>query len=601
MPRISVLPSDLINQIAAGEVVERPASVVKELIENAIDAEATSIEIRLESGGRRLIEVRDNGCGMSEEDAVLAIERHATSKIRQFDDLTRVRTLGFRGEALPSIASVSRFSLLTADGDSGRATEIDCDALTGQRTIRPAARDRGTTIVVRELFENVPARRKFLRSADAEFRSIVTIVSSYALPLPSRSFRLEHNGRVVLDLPPSTSSRERVLQVIGSDAGENLAEIGMRIGETAAGGFVTRKLRFGSRRNQFFFVNGRLVRDRVLTHAANRACDAFDFDGHPAIVLFLEMDPQAVDVNVHPAKTEVRFRDSSQVHVAVEQAVRRALGGAEEGASLIRDTASAPPGDPPPFQGGARQLFAPSRYDQPASGWSPSFTPLFQRSAVVQPPVSGEKAAFAQTSVETEADSLPQLGDLQGRVIGQYRMSYILLDTPVGLRLVDQHVAHERVLYDRYLQRIEARAPVAQQLLTPILYETGAAECGVLESHLDELRAVGFDIERFSGNAFAIAAVPPELLRNGVEAFLRKVIDASLEEASPHVGRVRERIAASLACQAAIKVHRPLSGEEMARLVAELLDSSNPYACPHGRPIIVDIRHIDIEKHFHRK
>jgi DNA mismatch repair protein MutL len=195
----------------------------------------------------------------------------------------------------------------------------------------------------------------------------------------------------------------------------------------------------------------------------------------------------------------------------------------------------------------------------------------------------------------------PRLGDLQGRVIGQYRMSYILVDVPGGLRLVDQHVAHERVLYDRYLARVEARQPVSQQLLTPILYETGAAECGALESHLEELREVGFDIERFSGNAFAIAAVPPELLRHDVEAFLRKVIDASLEEKSSHVGRVRERITASLACQAAIKVHRPLSGEEMARLVAELLRSSNPFACPHGRPIIVEIKHGDVERHFHRK
>ena len=207
-----------------------------------------------------------------------------------------------------------------------------------------------------------------------------------------------------------------------------------------------------------------------------------------------------------------------------------------------------------------------------------------------------------QTAVAVEDDEIaPQLGDLQGRVIGQYRLSYILLDTPGGLRLVDQHVAHERVLYDRYLARVEARAAVAQQLLTPILYETGAMESAVLESHLEQLRAVGFDIERFSGNAFAIAAVPPELLRNDVDTFIRKLIDASLEEKSSHVVKVRERIAASLACQAAIKVHRPLTGAEMARVVAELLQSSNPFACPHGRPIIVDIKHIDIERHFHRK
>ncbi|HEV7766887.1 MAG TPA: DNA mismatch repair endonuclease MutL [Thermoanaerobaculia bacterium] len=592
MPRIHVLPSDLVNQIAAGEVVERPASVVKELVENAIDAGAKTIDVLLENGGKKWIEIRDDGCGMSEEDAKLAIERHATSKIRDFDDLTRVRTLGFRGEALPSIASVSRFSLTTADSNDGSAIELECDPLTGQRTVRPAARDRGTTISVRELFENVPARRKFLRSADAEFRSIVTMVSSYALPLPERAFRIEHNGRVVLDLPPAADTRERVLQVIGSDASESLAPVDMLIGITHVTGFVTQRLRFGSRRNQFFFVNGRLVKDRVLTHAANRASDAFDFDGHPAVVLFIDLPPEAVDVNVHPAKTEVRFRDSSQVHVAVEQAVKRALGGAEEGATLIREQSiirDAPPG----------QLFSPQRYEDSGPRWTPAFTPLFQRESVVQPPVMSAESRAATTLVEEE--EAPQLGDLKGRVIGQYRMSYILLDTPGGLRLVDQHVAHERVLYDRYLARVEARQPVSQQLLTPMLYETGAAECAVLESHLEELRAVGFDVERFSGNAFAVSAVPSELMRHDLDSFFRKIIDSSMDEKSSHVTRVRERIAASLACQAAIKVHRTLSGEEMARLVGELLNSSNPFACPHGRPILVDIKHIDIERHFHRK
>jgi DNA mismatch repair protein MutL len=602
VPRIHLLPSDLINQIAAGEVVERPSSVVKELVENAIDAGASTIDVILESGGRKLIEVRDDGCGMSEEDARLALERHATSKIREFDDLTRVRTLGFRGEALPSIASVSRFTITTSDNERGEAVEIRCDPLTGTRDVRPAARDRGTTIAVGELFENVPARRKFLRSVDAEFRAITAVVASYALPFPARSFRLEHNGRVVLDLPRAGDARERAIQILGSETAPSLVDVEGEYGEARASGFVTRGLRFGSRRNQYFFVNGRLVKDRVLTHAASRACDAFDFEGHPAIILFVDLDPELVDVNVHPAKTEVRFRDSSRVHVAVEQSIRRALGGAEEGASLIRESPEPPPSlqaSPP------SELFPPQRYDT-APRWSEAFTPLFQRESVVQPPLrdveySPQPALPAPSAALAEPEESSQLGTLRGRVIGQYRMSYILLDTPEGLRLVDQHVAHERVLYDRVLARIESRQPVAQRLLTPFLHEAGAAECAALESHLDELREVGFEIERFSGNAFAVSAVPPELVRANVGTFLRKIVDASLEEKSPHLTRVRERIAASVACQAAIKVHRPLGGEEMARLVAELLDSSNPYACPHGRPIIVDIRHLDIERHFHRK
>jgi len=590
VPRIHLLPSDLINQIAAGEVVERPASVVKELVENAIDAGATVIDVLLENGGKKLIEVRDNGHGMGHDDALLALERHATSKIAGFDDLSQVRTLGFRGEALPSIASVSRFMLTTYDGGADAAIEIECDPLTGTRTSRPAARDRGTTISVRELFENVPARRKFLKSSDAEFRSIVTIVSSYALPLPSRAFRVEHNGRTVVDLPPALTMRERVAQIVGSDAERFLEEIDITIGLVRASGFVTRGLRFGSRRNQFFFVNGRLVKDRVLTHAANRGADAFDFDGHPAIVLFVGIEPELVDVNVHPAKTEVRFRDSGAVHVAVEQGIKRALGGAEEGSELLQPAAAPVPSSPP------AALFSPQRFDDAPRGYLPEFTPLFQRQSVVQPPLREQTATIEAPLL---ADG-PQLGDLQGRVIGQYRMSYIIIDTPTGLRLIDQHVAHERVLYDRYFERAAEQTPMTQQLLTPILYESGAAESAVLESHLDELRVVGFDIERFSGNVFAIAAVPPELVKKDVDAFLRKLIDASQDDRS-HLLHVREKVCASLACQAAIKVHRPLNGEEMARLTAELLDSSNPYACPHGRPIIVDIRHLDIEKHFHRK
>lgn len=585
-PRIHVLPSELINQIAAGEVVERPASVVKELVENAIDAGATAIDIVLEDGGKKLIEVADNGCGMSADDAARALERHATSKIRAFDDLLSVATLGFRGEALPSIASVSRFTLLTSEGSGVDGIEIHCEPSLPP-FVRPAARDRGTTVRVRDLFENVPARRKFLKSADAEYRSVAAIVTSYALPSPQRSFRLSHNGRVVLDLPAAPDGRERAIQVLGRDAGPALVPLDCEVNGCRAGGFVTRGLRFGSRRNQYFFVNGRLVKDRVLTHAATRAADAFDFDGHPAIILFLETDRTTVDVNVHPAKTEVRFRDSGLVHVVVEQAVKTALGGPGEGSALLRERATEPGDDaaasvpgagfaPVPLPG----AFAPIRNEV-----AYEHTPLFQQKPVVQPPV---------------LEALPDLGDLRGRVIGQYRASYILVDAPEGLRLVDQHVAHERVLYDRIAARV-GQSPESQQMLTPLVYETGAAEAAILASLLDELRSVGFEIEPFSRNSFAVSSIPAILGRDTVEGFFRKLIDASADEKGSHLAKVRDRVIASLACQAAIKVHRPLSGAEMSQLIADLLVSSNPYACPHGRPIIVDIRHVDVEKHFHRR
>ncbi|HEU5163132.1 MAG TPA: DNA mismatch repair endonuclease MutL [Thermoanaerobaculia bacterium] len=583
-PRIRVLPSDLINKIAAGEVVERPASVVKELVENAIDAGATAIDIDLLNGGKKKIEIADDGCGMSEEEAVLAIQRHATSKISRFEDLVSVRTLGFRGEALPSIASVSRFTMITSASADGRATEVFC--LPGREPeIRPAARDRGTTLRVEDLFENVPARQKFLRTADAEFRAVIAVVSSYALPAPQRAFRVAHNGRIVLDLPAVATQRERALQVIGSRAERDLAPIEFALETCSATGFVSREASLGSRRNQFFFVNGRSVRDRVLTHAAGRAVETFDDDRHPAIVLFLEIDPELVDVNVHPAKTEVRFRESGRIHVLVEESVRRALGAPARGAALIG--------------GGPAPSHAPWTLAQPPQAtlvsdapqvpfgspvWDAS--PLFRERPLVQPP-----PARYETST---------VGALAGRVIGQYRDSYILLDTPEGLRIVDQHVAHERVLYDRIDASLSG-TPEVQRLLEPVLYDTGAAEAALLDSHLGELRALGFDIERFSGNSFAIAAVPLLIGRESVSSFLAKVVDAAGEEKGSHASRVRAKIVASLACQAAIKVHRPLSGEEMSRLVAELLDSSNPFACPHGRPIIVDIGHLDIEKHFHRK
>jgi DNA mismatch repair protein MutL len=593
--RIRVLPSDLINKIAAGEVVERPASVVKELVENAIDAGASRIEIDLALGGRKLIEIADDGCGMSEQEARLAIQRHATSKISAFEDLVSIRSLGFRGEALPSIASVSRFTLLTSDTESGEATEVFC--LPGREPeFRPAGRDRGTTIRVEDLFENVPARQKFLKSGDAEFRAIVGVVSSYALPDPARSFSVSHNGRVVLDFPPAADLRERILQVIGTRAAKDLGAIEFSIGTALATGFVSREASLGSRRNQYFFVNGRSVRDRVLSHAATRAAESFDDGRHPAVVLFLEIDPEAVDVNVHPAKTEVRFRDSGQIHVLVEQAIRRALGAPARGSALLGGEQAPAPlpswgaGWLPSPGSSAEGAFIPGSVVSERGGQAatdPYFaaSPLFRERPLVQPP----PPRFGTSSV----------GALEGRIVGQYRDSYILIDTPEGLRIVDQHVAHERVLYDRIEASLGERAPT-QRLLEPFIHEAAAGEAAILESQLEELRALGFDIERFSGNAFAISAVPTILRRESLASFLSKLIDGAVEEKGSHVKRLRHRVVASLACQAAIKVHHPLSGDEMAGLVSDLLASSNPYACPHGRPIIVDIRHLDIERHFHR-
>lgn len=589
---IRVLPGDLVNQIAAGEVVERPASVVKELIENAIDAEATEIEIVLEDGGKALIEVRDNGTGMSATEAPLALKRHATSKIGTFEDLTRVSTLGFRGEAIPSIASVSRFRLVTSDGTGPGGVSVEKRSPDEDPVIRPDARDRGTTVRVERLFEYVPARRKFLKSTNAEFRAISGIVTAYALPAPQRSFRLIHHDRLVVDLPAVETLRDRVIQILGAEAERHLAPIEFSIGSSMAGGFVTRGGRVGGKRNQFFFVNGRLVRDRVLLQASRRAIESFDIPRQPAIVLFLSIDPQEVDVNVHPAKTEVRFRDSGHAFVLAEQGLKRALRGPEEGGGLLgRTTSIESIRDQPEGYARERTLFRADdlRIETPAGRGE--WTPLFRSAPIVQPPVGMD---------EPESATEDRLGDLRGRVIGQYRLSYILIDIPEGLRLVDQHVAHERVLYDRIDARFGEKGE-SQTLLSPILHETGSREAAVLESYLEELHQVGFEIERFSGNSFAISAIPSILGNRRVASFLEEIVQRDDDRGDSPLGKVRERVIASLACQAAIKVHRPLGGREMADLVAELLRSSNPYACPHGRPIIVDIDHADIERHFHRR
>lgn len=592
--RIGVLGPDLVNQIAAGEVVERPASVVKELIENALDAGATEIEITLEDGGKTLIEVRDNGCGISSEDAVLALERHATSKITDFRDLTRVQTLGFRGEALPSIASVSRFSLVTSDGSSPAATSVEKRSPAEPPVVRPAARDCGTTVRVEHLFHHVPARRKFLKSTNAEFRAISGIVNSYALPSPHRAFRLFHHDRLVIDLPAVRTLRERIVQVLGSEVDRHLAPIEFSIGSSRAGGFVSRGGRVGGRKNQFFFVNGRLVRDRVLMQAARRAVESFDIPREPAIVMFLSVDPEEVDVNVHPGKTEVRFRDSGRMFVVTEQGIKRALAGPEVGAGLLDQAPQRDLIEERPDPKISQPLFRPEVQleSRPAHG---AWSPLFRSRPLVQPPLRNVELPSTDPAPDPE-----RFGDLRGRVIGQYRLSYILVDIPDGLRLVDQHVAHERVLFDR----IEAgfgETAETQTLLTPMVHEVGSGDAAILESHLDELRQVGFDIERFSGNSFAISAIPSILGNRSVATFLKEIVDRDGDRDDKALSRIRERVIASLACQAAIKVHRPLGGHEMSQLVSELLRSSNPFACPHGRPIIVDIQHPDIERHFHRR
>jgi len=612
MSKIRVLADHVANQIAAGEVVERPASVAKELVENSIDAGANRITIEIEAGGRRLLKVSDDGEGMVRDDAVLAFERHATSKIHVTEDLAAIGTLGFRGEALASIASVARVELTTCTEDAKAATRVTIDG-GRMRDVKDAAHQRGTTIAVRDLFFNIPARRKFLRSEATETYHLTNLVTHYALAHPEIAFTFVNNGREVVRAAPATDLRERAYQIFGAEFLENLLEVNLGDAQLArVTGYVSApRDRRTSRDSQYLFVNRRFVRDRMIGRALSEGYRSILPHGvYPAALLFIETPLEEVDVNVHPAKTEVRFRRQAAVADAVREAVRAALASA----SYV------PPPEPPKIPEPIMTATAAvsSIAPQPRIEFVPPPPPPPPRVAVE--PTGEEIARDIEVMLQSVSKSapsapLPPLNSAEKlarevtpeslntniRALGQLEESFIIATDDEGLLLIDQHVAHERVLFDRYRALETERRSESQQLLVPETFDLTPAQAAVFDDLAPELEKYGFELMRLSGRTVAIKAVPADLPGSEARNMLFELLETvDAEKKSSARETLRDEIAASLACHAAIKVNIPLAPEKMRWLIDRLLQTSSPTTCPHGRPVILRLSMRDILKGFHR-
>jgi len=592
--KIRILDDVLINRIAAGEVVERPSSVLKELVENSLDAGATTIECRLEGGGKRAIRVADDGAGMDRDDALLALERHATSKLNRSDDLTAIRTLGFRGEALPSIASVSRFVLRTAMRD-GDGTEVE---VLGGRIVdvRDVGIPRGTVVEVDRLFHNVPARRKFLRTDNTELAHAVRLLTRFALVRPDVRFRLEHGGRVLIDAPRAADAGERIRHLLGGQGSAELLEVALERPGLRIHGWTGRPVDAVPRRDaQHTFVNGRIVQDRVLGHAVTAAYGNVVPKGHhAALVLFVEIDPEGVDVNVHPQKAEVRFRRPAEVHDAVRDAVH---------AAFSRGTAVPSLGDLRPGFGGAptvrgaadpvrRHLVLRDR-PQAAEARGESIAP-----APVEPARRPELPATADLFERPEVAGSGRTA----RALAQIRDSYIVAEDPDGLVLLDQHAAHERVLFERFLKDAETGQVETQRLAFPVVVELSAHEMPTFEDEREEFRRLGFLVEAFGERSVRLDGVPAVFAAVGPETLFRELLGeaGAARSATSASAPLRHRLVTTAACKAAIKIRRPMSLPEMQRLVEDLARVDNPSTCPHGRPALFRVTLGEIERAFRR-
>jgi DNA mismatch repair protein MutL len=588
MGKILRLSSELANQIAAGEVVERPASVVKELIENAIDAGASRIAVQTEFGGKRQVRVEDDGEGMEPEDARLAIERHATSKIRRADDLTAISTLGFRGEALPSIASVSHFVLRTRARGQSAGTEIRVNAGAVQAVVETGMAE-GTRIEVNDLFYNLPARRKFLKSDAAESAQISRIVTQLALANPKVGFVLTSAGRKVVECPPAVSLRDRLYQLYGERG--DLLEVSKDAGGMRVSGYVAALAEQGPTRGpQHVFINRRIVKDRTIAHAIIDAYSQASIkERSPEVHLFIEMPPEAVDVNVHPTKAEVRFRDQSLVHEVVRRALADALGrGGVPQLQLGPETALSPEAARVGLPGIVAGGTYPNRWAPPAPGAAGWLTQDLDAG------VRHETAAPA-----TAANDAPAIGRMTP--LGQFRDTFIIAVDDEGVALIDQHVAHERVLFERVMQRLTAGPLESQRLLVPLLVEVTAADQEALVGRAGELERFGFEIERFGPTLVKVTAAPALLDVGECSEALRSLAhDLEGLDRGAQVQEALQRIAATTACHAAVKANDPLTYEKMTHILRELSATAYSTVCPHGRPVMLRLSRREIEKNFER-
>jgi len=630
--KIKVLSDAVANQIAAGEVVERPASVVKELLENALDAGSTDIRVEVEAGGRRLIRITDNGSGMMRDDAMLAFERHATSKLQSVHDLEQIGTLGFRGEALPSIASVSRLTLETHSRDESTGTRV---AINGGKMVQceEAGLAAGTVITVRDLFYNVPARKKFLRSEQTELAHIASLVTHYSLAHPDKAFELMHGPSELLRVSPVSTAQERVFQVFGGRTLEDLVEFGpeAKVLSTAEGeqkhfelsGFISKPhVQKLNRNSIYLFVNGRLIRDKLLLHALTSAYhNLIPPACYPFALIFLDCDFGEVDVNVHPSKTEVRFRHSSFVHDFVRDAVRGKLMESKPVSSLPLPQLS--PSQPAAglafseftqrIENAAPDFFEPLMpVDREAK---PSELPVMRLEMPMGPPQRFEfndapmpaRMRIPDThgplppgvASLTEYDSMGSLGDL--RPIGQIHNSFIIAAGRDGLWIIDQHVAHERILFEQVLRQFARREAQQQRLLMPMVMELTVGQQLEYARIADELARAGFETEPFGNRTIAIQAAPTGLGPGEIEKVILEILDISETELrKSSVEDLRRNIAASVSCRAAIKINTPLDHQKMEYLLNELAKCEYPMACPHGRPIALRYSTRDILRAFHR-
>ncbi|HEX6132580.1 MAG TPA: DNA mismatch repair endonuclease MutL [Longimicrobiales bacterium] len=585
--RIQILPDTLANQIAAGEVVERPASVVKELVENALDAGATRIDVAVRNGGKTEIRVADDGHGMSRDDALLCLDRHATSKIARPEDLRQVRSFGFRGEALPSIASVSRLTLETAEsGGVGTRVRVHGGRIAG---VEECARQTGTTVSVRSLFGNVPARSKFLRSAAVETRGVVDAVVTLALAHLSTAFRLESNGRVLLELPPARDLASRVAALWGDEAAGRLIPVGRTEPGLTVGGLVERPdAALSGPRRVHLFVDGRPFRDRGLVYAAERGYrTTVPYGARPSLLLYLKLDAGSVDVNVHPAKLEVRFSSRSMVETCIEAAVREALNRVDSAATLDRHTPL------PQLRRDASPATTPA---EPGAGQLAFFVVAAER----KPPEAGgiaaaepEPAVGAGTAVSTE-DGAPLLWQLHD--------SYILAETRTGLLIIDQHSAHERILFQELMEAYDRGGAQSQRLLFPITLRLTPAEYALVLDARELFERTGFEIEPFGGRTIIMHSAPAPHPYFNAERCVREMI-AELAAGSELTRSARtqyERMAMTFACKGAIKAGQRLAHVEMEELFERLFTTELPYHDVHGRPTVIRLSLEELERRFGR-
>ena len=589
MGKILQLPADLANQIAAGEVVERPASVVKELVENAIDAGARRINVVTELGGKRLIRVEDDGEGMDPEDARLAIERHATSKLARVGDLDAIATLGFRGEALPSVASVSHFVLRTRPRGAASGTEVRVDGGT-VASVREVGMADGTQVEVGDLFYNVPARRKFLKSDAAESAQISRIVTQLALGYPRVGFTLTSAGRQVLAWPPVTSLAERLYQVYGERP--DLVEVHRDVGSLGLTGYVAALADQGPTRGpQNVFVNRRIVKDRTIAHAVIEAYSAASIkERSPEVHLFLEVPPGWIDVNVHPTKAEVRFRDQGFVHEVVRRGVADALGQGTAPAFALR------PQGPRPVD---VTLRAPAIPEILAGGQFPSRWLRPEEDRPPESPAEAQAGAPAARAVRADEATAPTVRPMMP--LGQFRDTFILAVDEDGIAIIDQHVAHERVLFEQIIERLAAGRLESQRLLEPLLIEMAPAELESLLEHQADMDRLGFEVEEFGTGSLRVRALPAILGReDGVAAIRALAGDIEGLDRGAVVTEALRRLAATMACHAAVKANYPLTHEKMAHILDELRRTAYSTVCPHGRPVMLRLTRREVEKNFQR-